>query len=229
MSALDFLSGLHRNRIAAWRWWAGGLAVFYAVGVAGTLFSFTRELFLALTPSFLLLNMFLLLWFQPARDKKNLLFAAAAVYAGGWSVEWLGVHTGFPFGNYIYGDTLGWKLDEVPLLIGANWVLLTLAAVECLRNWQVPNAVKAAASGVILTLLDYLIEPAAVRLEYWNWHGLPPPWQNYAGWLGVASLLSVFWLRAGTIARSAPTNPLAAPLLGLQTLYFLALNVGLRA
>lgn len=229
MSALDFLSRLHRSRLEEWRWWAGGLAVFYAVGVAGTLFSVSQELFLALTPSFLLLNMFLLLWFQPARDKKSLLFAAAAVYASGWSVEWLGVHTGFPFGNYVYGDTLGWKLDAVPLLIGANWVLLTLAAVECLRNWQAPNVVKAAAAGVVLTLLDYLIEPVAVRLEYWNWHGVPPPWQNYAGWFGVASFLSFIWLRAGTIARSGPPNPLAAPLLGLQTLYFLALNVGLRA
>jgi putative membrane protein len=39
----------------------------------------------------------------------------------------LGVHTGILFGNYKYGNALGLKLNDVPILIGINWFIVVYA------------------------------------------------------------------------------------------------------
>ena len=44
----------------------------------------------------------------------------------GMITEILGVQWGWIFGNYQYGDALGYKVLGVPLLIGVNWALLTI-------------------------------------------------------------------------------------------------------
>ena len=44
----------------------------------------------------------------------------------GMITEILGVQLGWIFGDYQYGEALGYKLFGVPLLIGVNWTLLTL-------------------------------------------------------------------------------------------------------
>ena len=41
--------------------------------------------------------------------------------------EILGVKFGIIFGDYEYGNALGYKIFEVPLLIGANWAILTIS------------------------------------------------------------------------------------------------------
>ena len=35
--------------------------------------------------------------------------------------EWIGVNYGWLFGSYEYGDSLGFKIDGVPIIMGANW------------------------------------------------------------------------------------------------------------
>ena len=39
--------------------------------------------------------------------------------------ESLGVNYGLIFGNYEYGNNLGFKFFGVPFLIGINWIILT--------------------------------------------------------------------------------------------------------
>ena len=59
-----------------------------------------------------------------------------------FTLENVGVLTGFPFGSYYYSDALGPKLGEVPILIGfsyvgaayASWVM----ALILLRVWRSP-------------------------------------------------------------------------------------------
>ena len=41
--------------------------------------------------------------------------------------EILGVKFGVIFGDYEYGSALGLKIFDVPLLIGANWAILTVS------------------------------------------------------------------------------------------------------
>ena len=45
-------------------------------------------------------------------------------FAVGVSVEIMGINTGILFGDYTYGDVLGFKLRDVPVLIGVNWFII---------------------------------------------------------------------------------------------------------
>ena len=51
-------------------------------------------------------------------------------FAIGFSAELIGVHSGMLFGNYSYGNNLGLKLAEVPLIIGINWGVLAVTSAS---------------------------------------------------------------------------------------------------
>ena len=59
-------------------------------------------------------------------DSRKKALISGFFFLAGMGVEWVGVHYEFLFGSYYYGENLGWKTDGVPLLIGANWKILTL-------------------------------------------------------------------------------------------------------
>jgi putative membrane protein len=101
------------------------------------------------------------------------LFIAAAI---GFAFEVLGVKTGFPFGRYVYTQTLGISLLDVPLAIACAW-MVPFAFVR-----QVARQPLAAA--VLLTATDLLIDPVASGV----------PLTNFAGWF-LVSLLIFAWPR----------------------------------
>lgn len=206
------------------RTWSVILSILYAVGIVGTCLDSTRSYIIHLTPSFLLVNLGILLVFQPRLLELRFWVALIIIFSLGWSCEWLGVHTGFPFGSYSYGEVLGWKVDGVPLLIGINWVLLTLAAAEWMQSILQRNLVGAFSSALLLTALDGLIEPVAIKLGYWHWHGIKPPFQNYVSWFIISLLMVLIWYRVFTGRSTEAINPLAAQMLGLQFLFFIVLN-----
>lgn len=123
---------------------------------------------------------------------------------GAWAVtvtlEIVGVATGRIFGAYHYGAALRGQVAGVPLLIGLNWVTLLLGALALVeRGWPAGGAGRRwglpVAAAVLLVGFDWVMEPVAVRLDYWQWHTWPRiPAQNYVAWFGIALLL------AGTLA-----------------------------
>lgn len=200
------------------------LIILYAVGIVGTWIETSRPFFLGLTPSFLLLNLGFLLLYQPGSRSIKFGIGLGATFILGWGIECVGVHTGVPFGNYAYGTILGWKLIDVPLLIGVNWVLLTLAAAEWMQSVLQRNWLAAISASILLTALDGLIEPVAVKLGYWHWYGIQPPIQNYIAWFGMSLLMVLIWFRVFKRRSTEHTNPMAVLVLGLQFAYFMVLN-----
>lgn len=199
------------------------LCVLYAVGIAGISIEATRPFFNWLTPSFLLLNCGALLLFHPWRNPTKAAAAFAGVWAVGYGVEALGVNTGFPFGAYSYGDVLGWKLFGAPLLIGVNWLLLSYASLSFTRliykGWLVVPL-----AAFLMTIMDVLIEPVAIELGYWTWKEGTPPSQNYQAWFFVSHITVLFIYSL----EDARENKLGAPLLVLQAVFFLSLNLVFR-
>ena len=104
--------------------------LFHFSGLLGILF-IDRELFLETTPVNLFITIVLLFVNLPDVNK-NVLLAAVVAFLVGMAVELLGVNYGLIFGQYVYGDNLGVKVGGVPLLIGANWVMLTFITGACL-------------------------------------------------------------------------------------------------
>ena len=104
----------------------------------------------------------------------------------GWDVaEGLGVNYGLIFGQYIYGDALGWKVAGVPWLIGVNWSILTLCCGAIAANLADAFISRVFLGVGLMLLLDFVIEPIAPILDFWTFDGGIAPLQNYVGWFAV--------------------------------------------
>ena len=71
---------------------------------------------------------FLLLWGN-GKNSVSLIKAVFFAFSLGFIIEVLGVQTGVLFGAYSYGDPLGFKVFDVPLLIGVNWLILSFSSL----------------------------------------------------------------------------------------------------
>ncbi|RMG21336.1 MAG: carotenoid biosynthesis protein [Bacteroidetes bacterium] len=194
------------------------LGILHLVGLVGLCIPASRALFQALTPLHLLLSLGVLLMFHRGWSP-GFVAALAFIGLGGWLVEYVGVHSGHPFGSYHYGGTLGWKAGGIPLVMAINWVLIMYLAAAAGKKIAVSPIWQAAAGAAIATLLDFFIEPVAIFQDFWQWQSQQVPLQNYLAWWGISFLfLCIFY-------RFAPksNNPLALPLLAMQFTFFLLL------
>lgn len=138
----------------------------------------------------------------------------------GYWIEVLGVHTSLIFGSYAYGPTLGAKVLEVPLMIAVNWLLLTYLCGSVADTLPMSRIAKVVSAALLMVAIDYLIEPVAIKFDFWSWELLHPPLHNYLGWLFTALLVQSLFF----VASFRKGNPLALPLLTIQVLFFLVLQ-----
>lgn len=194
------------------------IVIFHSVGILG-LQGEHRSLFLSLSPLNLLLSFACLLW----SFSFSLRLATDLVLVGsaGFFAELIGVHTGWLFGDYAYGDNLGWKLAEVPLIIAVNWAMLSFSAVAIVIRLPFSEGTKAAVSATLMTLLDLLIEPVAIASDFWSWNGGTIPFYNYACWWLIAFLLHYRIIRR----KTAEQNTASVGLFIVLTVFFGVLNL----
>jgi putative membrane protein len=193
--------------------------IFHLVGLIGLSVALTKPLFLMLVPFHLLLMMGILLVSHKKFDTKFVLFFLV-MFITGFIAEWIGVHTGVLFGSYIYGDTLGVKIDGIPLIIGANWFLLIYAAGTSLQQTTIKQMwLRVLIGATTLVLLDLLIEPAAIKFNYWQWVDTAVPLTNYVSWFILSALL----LFVFELCRFKKQSMVGLVLLVSQFLFFLAL------
>jgi putative membrane protein len=214
--------------------------LFHSIGLIGLLF-FEKTFFLAATPFNLLLSFALLIWTQQDKNKYFFLFLAACFIVG-IVVEVIGVNTGFLFGDYSYGNVLGPKLKNVPVLIGVNWFLivyccgisihtLLMKAINRIAadSGKTPMAMKALSviidGATLAVFFDWLMEPVAVKLGYWVWNGDGSiPMLNYICWFVISLLL----LMVFHFAKFNKQNKFAVNLLLIQLMFFLLLRTFLK-
>nr|WP_294948621.1 carotenoid biosynthesis protein [uncultured Mucilaginibacter sp.] len=169
------------------------IILFHFVGLVGLLIPLTRPLFLQLVPWHILLMLLVVMLAHRNFDNKFAAFIALIVIAG-IVLEWIGVHKQWLFGNYAYGGSLGLKLFDIPLTIGINWFLLVYAAGVTMQRSRLKSMLPRVIVGaLLLVLLDLLIEPVAIRFDYWHWADNTIPFKNYYCWFLVsAAMLLVF-------------------------------------
>lgn len=198
----------------------GKILVFalYLVGVIGLSLPDYQDVFLRLTPAQLLISLFLILSFHKGWNDAFPIYAAAAFWIG-FGSELIGIHTGYLYGDYVYGPTLGPMLWDVPIIIGVNWFILSYLTGTVFH--KIPNDYYAAFLGALsMTALDYILEPVAVAMGFWAWKFDIIPPGNYAGWFGVAFLIHLIYRKA----NFEKSNPIAAFLLVAMILFFTILN-----
>jgi putative membrane protein len=193
------------------------LAIFHAVGILGMLSPYSEN-FKWLTPFHLMLCFVLVVGSQKKHDASFAAFLMLC-YIVGFSAEWIGVHKGWLFGEYHYGKVLGPGLDEIPFIIGINWYILSYSTGQIVSKFKMRPWMTAVVGAALMTGLDFLIEPVAIRLDYWIWETPNIPWTNYLGWFVVSLPLqwaSVYW--------NKENNPVGSWLFVFQLVFFAVLN-----
>ena len=128
-------------------------------------------------------------------NNKNQIFSLLLIFLIGMFSEFIGVNYGLIFGEYIYGNNLGFKLFGVPFLIGLNWVLLTVICANIASILIKNNSIiQMIFLGTILMLLmDFVMEPIAPKLDLWKFKNLVVPTSNYIGWLIISILTQTIY------------------------------------
>jgi lycopene cyclase domain-containing protein len=189
------------------------LVILYTVGLVGLAGPWTEDL-VYLTPYNLLITAGLLLW-QARPDARTWAFALL-VFVSSYLVETLGVHTGVIFGTYWYGDVLGAKLFDTPLLIGVNWLILVMSVGPLVARLQLPRWQSVLVAALIMVGVDMLIEPVAMHLGFWSWEEDVVPLRNYIAW----GVVSAFYFALFFTLPVKRENDFAAIVLGAQLCFF---------
>ncbi len=173
------------------------IVIFHLVGLVGFLIPALQPYFMKMVPFHLLL-MFAIIVYTYVGDVKRLLLFVCGVFLCGWLVEVLGVHTGKIFGRYYYGDTLGYKIAAVPLLMGVNWVILIFSIGQMVKSFKIHNSILASLIGAFMLItFDFFMEPVAMKFDYWQWDWHQIPLQNYIAWFIVSVILLKFYYALG--------------------------------
>lgn len=207
----------------------------YIAGLIGYLTPL-KNIFISLTAFHLTFSTFLLLLHHPhiedfisskfekvSSELRSFFTFGIIAFLYGFIVELIGVKTGFIFGNYEYGKTLGFKLFDIPLVIGVNWLMLAYLSGICTenigKNWHF--LLKSVFSACIMLALDFFIEPVAMKYDFWQWQGGEIPIKNYVGWLICGFFLQLIWNKMPFLKQ----NRYAFYLLVIQFLFFIILNL----
>lgn len=208
--------------------WTLGLSIFllllvHVSGAIGIAF-FNRDFFIGYTPINLLLMFLLLIW-NEQNLHIQLVKAFSFAFVAGLFSEMIGVNTGILFGSYYYGEVFGGKLFGVPLLIGLNWFCIVYTAYQVVmlieKSWQLNRVGVALVTAGLATVFDWIMEPVAIQLGFWQWYTPEIPFLNYACWFGVSLIIALFFQWSGL----KKSNVFAVYLFLIQLLFFIFLSL----
>jgi putative membrane protein len=191
------------------------LVIFYTVGMFG-ITGAHPEKFVPLSWLILLISvaMIVLPMEKLSSGEAVVMFAIMVL---GFIVEVIGVMTGALFGEYHYGASLGWKFYDVPLVIGVNWLIMVFAAHAVAGIFFSHWLLLSLSSALLMVGMDYLIEPVAMQLDFWQWKDDVVPFRNYAAWFVFGFLFQLMFTKAIRPGR----NAVAILLYALMALFFL--------
>lgn len=201
------------------------LGIFFFVGVIGHVLPLTQPLMLLLTPYLLLFYGLIAFCITCKEQGWKLLIWAIPAFLVTFLLEVLGVATGHVFGAYQYGPVLGHHFWGVPPIIGFNWVLVVLGISRFVRKTLhvTQPALGALAVSLLCVFFDVILEPLAIKLNYWTWEGLQVPLRNYVAWFMISYIFAMpTWL-----FKREETSIVLQGYIGIQALFFILVRLGL--
>lgn len=111
-------------------------------------------------------------------------------------IEYVGVSTGWPYGEFAYGVSLGPMIGGIPAALPVFFIPIVVNAyllcVLLLGQRAASRAVRLAVVIPAVVTMDVVLDPAAVSLGFWSYAdgGLfyEVPLSNYAGWVLSATV-----------------------------------------
>ena len=174
--------------------------LFTISGILGVI-STASNWFLALTPLYLFIN-FLIILLCLKDQRVRFLKGISVPFILGFITEVLGVNFGLVYGSYTYGENLGLKIFEVPLVICLNWCLLTIVSADVAKLITLNKVRRIMIGALIMLLLDFIIEISAPRFDFWVFEDGIVPIQNYFAWL-IVSAIAHLWYQSFKIDTNA--------------------------
>ncbi len=200
--------------------WILFITIFFTVGLVGIALPEFRKYLLPLS-SFHLLLTFLVLYFSRKGKKDKFLLFTFLVFVIGLLVEAIGVNTSLLFGHYTYGQVLGYKIFGVPLIIGVNWATMVVVSSTLTYRLNTTWFWKVVLAASIMTGLDFLIEPVAIKLGYWTWQNNQIPLYNYFCWFVISLPMHYFYMKWNLVEN----NIVAKTVFVLLAIFFFVLNL----
>ncbi len=208
----NYLSG-HQRYVVSF------FIIFYIVGFSGLAFPFSHGYFQSLFPVALLLSFAAILFLHQGSFDKKTISILFTIGLAGFIIEVAGVNTHLIFGNYRYGNALGFKLLNTPVLIAVNWIMLAYAGSSVTEKIAVSVPVKILAGSLLMLFYDFILEQIAPVLDMWYWENDIVPVQNYVAWFVISLVFQTFIRISGT----KTANPVAWIIVLIQLLFFLSL------
>ena len=205
--------------------------LFHISGLIGMLTE-ARSWFVSMTPLTLLLMAGLIILNEKKITKEFILFFCFCAIVGFLS-ELIGTNTGLLFGMYYYGNAFGYKILGTPLLIGILWFVTVYSmghTVLAIYRSLSKNSERSVAvnffliniTAALTTFFDYILEPAAISLGYWEWYPTGEiPIFNYICWYFISGFLLVPFFMDRTLNNSV--NYFTTFLIYIQTMFFFLL------
>ena len=199
--------------------------IFYVVGTIGMVLPLTQALFIRLIPYSLLLNLAYLGYFHADKKSLKTVLAFIGIAVLSFFIEMICVESGLIFGTYAYGEGLGLKWHDTPLIIGVNWVILVYcssAILEQYTHWK--SVVKILAASALMLLYDVVLEIAAPKMDMWVFNHEEVPIANYVAWFVIAALFHTVI----KLLKIKIKNPLALTIFACQFVFFILLAMLLK-
>lgn len=213
-----------------WIWYAIGLALQLTIGVPPIL-DFSNALFLVFYALYALSLVRHKEVYSKLSDRSvsgqravsfsYLIAAAAIMWLSGMSLEWLGIHTGWPFGEYEYTNLLGSLVFGVPWTLGFAWISVVTSGIlissgllsgnganhrtvedgqsnqsaVARSNWRY-RMLRALLVGGWVIIMDLVLDPLAHASGFWHWSSTTGgfygvPWSNFVAWFLIGGILSL--------------------------------------
>ena len=171
----------------------GLIWLFHVSGIIGIIYS-DASWFIKATPLNLMVS-FILLLLNIERSKK-ILFLVLLCFSVGMLSEIIGVKHGFIFGKYSYGNALGPKFIEVPLMMGIVWCILVFITGFIVQLFFDTIWARIIVGIALMLFLDLVIEPVAPVLDFWTFESGLASYHNYIGWAATAFPLQLLFHKA---------------------------------
>ncbi len=158
--------------------------IVWLINVSGFfgMFSDQKELFLTFTPYAILMS-FILIFINSKINQKGFITSILTIAIFGFIIEYLGANYGILFGAYNYGENLGLKFGNVPLIMAINWILLIIITGNFSEKvFKNSLASRVIFGSLLMVILDFFIEVSAPKLDYWGFDKHPVPLSNYIWW-----------------------------------------------
>ena len=128
------------------------------------------DLFLSLSPISLIFT-FLIIIYSNIKISYKSIFTIIFIFFLSIISELIGVNYGILFGSYYYGENLGYSVYGVPLVIGLNWVVLTISCGNIANYFFKKNKYLSIVFGsLLMLLLDVIMEQVSGNIDFWHFN-----------------------------------------------------------